>query len=318
MVALGCMLSSEEHPPNNLVSFARQGEEAGFTFALISDHFHPWIDAQGQSPFVWSVLGGIARETRRLQLGTSVTCPTTRIHPAIIAQAAATVACMMPGRFFLGLGSGEALNEHILGDRWPAYERRAAMLEEAIDVIQMLWEGESTTYYGTHYVVENARIYTLPDEPPPIMIAAAGSSSARLASQFGDGLISTAPSTEVIDTFTASGDPTRPRYGLMKVCYDEDPASARATAYRLWPTTALHGELGQELPTPKHFEQAARSVTEADVAEQVVCGNDPAEHLAQIRAFVDAGFDHVCIHQIGDDQAGFFRFYQDHIFPEFN
>ena len=169
---IGYALSSEEHAPADLVRYARLAEERGFTYALISDHFHPWTDRQGQSPFVWSVIGAIAEATERLRLGTGVTCPTIRIHPAIIAQAAATAAALMPGRFFLGVGTGENLNEHILGDRWPEGRVRLEMLEEAIEVIRLLWQGGYQSHHGTHYTVEQARLYTLPDEPPPIMVAA--------------------------------------------------------------------------------------------------------------------------------------------------
>src|SRR5438093_7201910 len=168
MVEIGYALSSEEHGPQELVQFARTAEEAGFTFALISDHFHPWIDRQGQSPFVWSVVGGIAQATQRLRLGTGVTCPTIRTHPAIVAQAAATSAVMMDGRFFLGVGTGEELNEHVLGDRWPGPRERLELLEEAIEVIRLLWEGGYQSHYGEHYTVEQARIYDVPDEPPEI------------------------------------------------------------------------------------------------------------------------------------------------------
>ena len=181
MVTLGYTLSGEEHKPNDLVRHAQKAESLGFEFVSISDHFHPWVDKQGESVFVWGVIGGVAHATDRISLGTGVTCPTVRIHPAIIAQAAATAASMMPGRFYLGVGTGENLNEHILGDHWPAYDQRAEMLEEAVDVIRMLWEGESVTYYGNYYTVENARIYTLPDKLPPIMVAAAGEKSAELA-----------------------------------------------------------------------------------------------------------------------------------------
>src|SRR3954465_13378228 len=161
MAELGYALSSEEHRPNDLVRAAQRAEEVGFTFALISDHFHPWVDAQGQSPFVWSVLGGIAHATQRLRVGTGVPCPLVRVHPAIIAQATATVAAMMPGRFFLGVGSGENLNEHILGDRWPLPDERLEMLEEAVEVIRLLWQGGEQTHRGRHYTVDHARVYTL-------------------------------------------------------------------------------------------------------------------------------------------------------------
>src|SRR3954470_4680253 len=201
MPKLGYALSSEEHAPLDLVANARRAEEAGFTFALISDHYHPWVDAQGHGPFVWSVIGGIAHATERLRLGTGVTCPTVRIHPAVIAQAAATSAAMMPGRFFLGVGAGENLNEHILGDYWPSPDERQEMLEEAIDVMRLLWQGGYQTHRGKHYRVENARIYTLPDEPPPIAVAAGGPKAAELAARKGDALISTAPDSELVDAY---------------------------------------------------------------------------------------------------------------------
>src|SRR5256714_6535348 len=167
MFEIGYTLSSEEFGPRDLVRFAQRAEETGFSFALVSDHFHPWIDAQGESPFVWSVIGGVAQATERLRLGTGVTCPLIRIHPGLVAQAAATCEAMMPGRFFLGVGTGENLNEHIFGDRWPAPDERIEMLEEAIDVIRLLWRGGTQTHRGKHYTVDHACIYTLPDPPPP-------------------------------------------------------------------------------------------------------------------------------------------------------
>src|SRR5437764_1742725 len=181
MAEIGYALSSEEHPPSNLVRFAQCAEEAGFSFALISDHFHPWLDRQGHSPFVWSVIGAIAQVTERLRLGTGVTCPLMRYHPAIVAQAAATCAAMMPGRFFLGLGSGENLNEHILGEGWPSAPVRQDMLEEAIDIIRLLWQGGEHSFDGTYFTVDHARVYTLPAEPPPLFLAAAGTKSAEMA-----------------------------------------------------------------------------------------------------------------------------------------
>ncbi|NLX10915.1 MAG: TIGR03557 family F420-dependent LLM class oxidoreductase [Chloroflexi bacterium] len=317
MVNIGYALSGEEHNPRDLVRYAERAEQAGFTFALISDHFHPWIDRQGHSVFVWSVIGGIAQVTTNLQLGTGVTCPTIRIHPAIIAQAAATAAAMMPGRFFLGVGTGENLNEHVLGDRWPPYDLRSDMLEEAIEVIRLLWEGDVTTFYGTFYTVENARIYTLPETLPPIMIAAGGPKAAELAGRLGDGLISTSPKSELVETFEEGGSGSRPRYGQLTVCWADDEATARKIAREWWPTAALGGELSQELPMPAHFEQATQDVTEEQVAKSVVCGNDASRHLEKIQEYIDAGFDHVYIHQVGPDQQGFFQFYEREILPAF-
>src|SRR5437763_8806384 len=209
---LGYAFSSEEHPPRDLVAHARAAEEAGFGFGLISDHFHPWTPRQGRSPFVWSVVGGIAGATERFRLGTGVTCPLIRIHPAIVAQAAATSEAMMPGRFFLGVGTGENLNEHVLGDRWPAPDERLRMLEEAIAVIRELWSGEEVTFRGDFYAVENARIYSLPDELPPIAVAAGKKNAARLAATAGDALISVAPDEEVVSTFREAGGAGKPCY----------------------------------------------------------------------------------------------------------
>jgi coenzyme F420-dependent glucose-6-phosphate dehydrogenase len=316
MLEIGYALSSEEHPPNDLVRYARRAEDVGFTFALISDHYHPWIDRQGHSPLVWSVIGGIAQVTQRLVLGTGVTCPTMRIHPAIIAQAAATSAAMMPGRFFLGVGTGENLNEHILGDRWPPHDVRLEMLEEAVEIIRLLWEGGMQTYRGFYYVVENARIYTLPDQLPPILVAASGSRMAEAAGHIGDGMITTAPEVDLLKQFDAGGGAGKPRYGQLTVCWAPDEATARRIAFEYWPTAAVQGELTQELPTPAHFEQAAMMVDEEEVAQAIVCGPDPERHVAGVKEFAEAGYDHVYIHQIGPDQEGFFRFYEREVLPK--
>jgi coenzyme F420-dependent glucose-6-phosphate dehydrogenase len=316
MFALGYALSSEEHTPNDLIRYARRAEEAGFSFALISDHYHPWIDRQGHSPFVWSVIGGIAHATQRLILGTGVTCPTVRIHPAIIAQAAATSAAMMPGRFFLGVGTGENLNEHILGDRWPAHDMRQEMLEEAIEIIRTLWQGDTLTYRGGYYTVENARIYTLPDQLPPILMAASGPRAAEAAGRLADGFITTTPEADLLKRFEAAGGSGKPSYGQLTVCWAQDEASARRTAYEYWPTAAIKGELTQELPTPAHFEQAAKMVREEDVAQAVICGPDAERHIAALKEFIDAGYGHVYVHQVGPDQEGFFRFYEQEVLPK--
>jgi G6PDH family F420-dependent oxidoreductase len=317
MVEIGYALSSEEHAPNDLVRHARLAEEAGFTYALISDHFHPWVDTQGHSPFVWGVIGGIAQATQRLRLGTGVTCPIIRIHPAIIAQAAATAAAMMPGRFFLGVGTGERLNEHILGDAWPAHAVRLEMLEEAVEVIRLLWKGGTQSHYGYYYTVENARIYTLPDEPPAIMVAASGPEAAEVAGQIGDGFIGTSPEAELIKTFQANGGAGKPRFGQVTVCWATDEAAAKRTANEVWPNAGLKGPLGTELAQPAHFQQAAAMITEDDVAKEVVCGPDPERHAAMIQKYADAGYDHAYVHQVGPDQEGFIRFYAREILPRF-
>jgi coenzyme F420-dependent glucose-6-phosphate dehydrogenase len=317
MVELGYALSSEEHPPNELVHYARRAEEVGFTFALISDHYHPWIDQQGQAPFVWSVIGAISAVTQRLRLGTGVTCPIMRIHPAIIAQAAATSAAMMPGRFFLGLGAGEALNEHILGEHWPVTDIRQDMLEEAVDILRLLWQGEEVSYWGDFFDVENARIYTLPDPLPPIYIASSGVDSAALAAEIGDGLITTKADEKVASKFENSGGKGKPRIGQVKVCWAETENQALDTVYKYWPTETIPGPLHSDLPTPDHFEAAVKLIHKEDLRQSVVLGPDPQRHLEKIQKYVDLGYDQVYVHQVGPDQEGFFRFYEREILPKF-
>jgi coenzyme F420-dependent glucose-6-phosphate dehydrogenase len=315
MMELGYSLSSEEHGPNELIEAAARAEEAGFGFAMVSDHFHPWLDAQGQSPFVWSVLGGIARETSRLRVGTAVTCPLIRMHPAIVAQAAATTQAMFGGRFFLGVGTGERLNEHILGDRWPRPDERREMLEEAIAIMRLLWEGGTRSFDGRFYEVDQARLYTRPETPPAIVMAAGGARAAEMAGRFADGLISTAPSRATVEAFAAAGGAGKPRYGQLKVCWADSEQRAIDTVMRVWPLSGLPGVLNTELATPAQFEAAAKTVEPKDLEGLVVLGPDPAKHLAAIEAFADAGFDHVFVHQVGADQAGFLRFYEHEIMP---
>jgi coenzyme F420-dependent glucose-6-phosphate dehydrogenase len=316
MTEFGYALSSEEHGPTDLVENARRAEEAGFEFAMISDHFHPWTDAQGQSPFVWSVIGGIARETERLRLGTGVTCPTIRTHPAIIAQAAATSAAMMPRRFFLGLGTGENLNEHVVGEGWPAPDERLAMLEEAIEVMRLLWQGGEQTHRGDFYDVEQARLYTLPEEPVEIAVAAAKPKAAELAGRSADAFINTSPDEEIIGAFEDAGGKGKPKYGQITMCWAESVEDGANTACEIWPNAALGGDLGYELPRPAHFEQATEEVTPEDIAEAIPCGPDPKRYLEDIRAYEQAGYTHIYFHQIGYDQEGFFRFWRDELQPK--
>jgi coenzyme F420-dependent glucose-6-phosphate dehydrogenase len=316
MTEFGYKLSSEEHAPLDPVRYSRRAEEAGFGFAMLSDHFHPWIDRQGHSPFAWGVLGAVAQATERLQLGTGVTCPTVRVHPAIVAQAAATTASLAPGRFVLGLGTGENLNEHILGGPWPPAAIRREMLAEAVEIIRGLWEGSVFDHRGRHYRVDQARLYTLPDEPPPILIAASGQAAATMAGQVGDGVIGLAPDRELLEAFDRAGGAGKPRYAEVSVCWAQDEQSARRTALEWWPNAGIEGELPAELPLPRHFEQAAGSVTEEALAKKVACGPDPERHLEMARMYVDAGYDHVWFHQIGPDQDGFFDVYEQDVLPQ--
>ena len=315
MPELGFALSSEDHPPNELVRQAQLAERAGFTFALISDHYHPWVDAQGHSPFVWSTLGGIAQATSTIRVGTGVTCPTIRIHPAILAQAAATVAAMMPGRFFIGVGSGENLNEHVLGDRWPLPDERLELLEEAVEVIRLLWQGGEQTRRGPHYTVDHARVYTLPDEPPDIFVAGTAPKAAQLAGRIGDGFISTAPESDYVKAFEDAGGKGKPKLGMMHCAHDVDAKTGLERAAREWPNLALKGPLSQDLATPADFEAAAAMVDEADVAESCPHGPDPEPYLEQIGAYADAGFTHVYLHQIGDNQDEFAEFARRELLP---
>jgi coenzyme F420-dependent glucose-6-phosphate dehydrogenase len=311
----GYNLSSEEHSPNDLVKNAMRAEEIGFEFALISDHYHPWLDRQGHSPFVWSLIGGIAHTTQRLRLGTGVTCPIMRIHPAIIAQAAATAAAMMPGRFFFGIGSGENLNEHILGDPWPPAPVRLEMLEEAVEIIRELWKGEEYSHYGVYFFVEDARIYTLPEELPPIYMASSAETSAELAGRISDGVISTAPDEKVMKNFEEGGGQGKPRYGKVNVCWAPTVEEGENIVFEEWRNTGIKGELTQELRTPGLMEQAASMVTKEEATKHIACGPDPEKHIEQIRKYAEAGFDHIYLHQIGPNQEGFFQFYEKEIFP---
>jgi G6PDH family F420-dependent oxidoreductase len=314
---LGYALSSEEHPPNRLVANARRAEDVGFTFALISDHYHPWVDAQGQSPFVWSVIGGIAQSTQRLRLGTGVTCPTIRTHPAIIAQAAATSQVMMEGRFFLGVGTGEELNEHVTGARWPGPQERLEMLEEAIEVMRELWTGEVVSREGKHYRVRHARLYTLPEAPPPILVSGFGPKSVDLAGRVGDGYVTTMPDGELIERFRSAGGQGKPVQAGIKVCYAPDEAEARRMAHRLWPNEVLPGELAQVLSTPEHFRQATELVTEEMIAEAVPCGPDLDRHSEALQEFADAGVDELYVQQIGGGRE-FFEAYAREVLPRFS
>ncbi len=312
---VGYKLSSEEFGPLELVRLARRAEEAGFRFGLISDHFHPWTDRQGQSPFVWSVLGPIAQRTERLVVGTGVTCPIIRLHPAIVAHAAATAAVMLRGRFFLGVGSGENLNEHITGQRWPPVEVRQAMMEEAVGVIRLLWQGGYRDHHGRFYTVENARLYTRPPEPPPIYVAAGGPRAAGLAARLGDGLVMSEMKPDVLRAFEQAGGAGKPRYVELTVCWAPDEAQARRTAFEAWRIAGFVGLLHQDLAIPAHFEKVAEMATEDRIAEVVLCGPDAGRHLEALTKHAEAGYTHVAVHQVGPDQEGFFRFYEREVLP---
>ena len=317
MVHLGYTLSSEEFGPQTLADNARLAEEAGFAFASISDHFHPWLDSQGHSPFVWGALGAISQTTTSMLIGTGVTCPILRTHPAIIAQAAATAADLLPGRFYFGVGTGEALNEHILGQQWPPLSMRREMLSEAIDLIRTLWSGNYVTTEGRFYRVDNARIYTLPRDLPPIHVAAGGQKAAELAAEIGDGLIATSPDRELIDHFKEKGG-KGPIIGQLTVCWGEDEEMQAETARHYWANAAIPGQLGQELAIPTYFEQAAELVTNEKIKEAMPCGPDIEKIVEEVQAFERAGFTHVYLHQVGPDQEPFIAMAKERLLPRFS
>ncbi|WP_411122627.1 TIGR03557 family F420-dependent LLM class oxidoreductase [Streptomyces sp. x-19] len=314
MAEYGYFLACEEHGPAALVDQARMAEEAGFTSLWISDHYHPWNEAQGQSPFVWSVIGALSQATS-LPIETAVTCPTIRLHPAVTAQAAATAAVQTGGTFRLGVGSGEALNEHVLGDRWPQAAVRLEMLEEAVAVMRKLFTGEEVSHHGKHYTVENARLYTVPEQPVPVDVSGFGPAATELAGRIGDGFITMTPDEDAVERFRRAGGKTKTVRGGLKVCWAPDRAQGVKTAHHLWANEQLPGELPQILPTPSHFEQANHLVTLNQVADAVPCGPDPNTHVSAITSYVEAGFDSVYIGQIGPDQEKFFEFYAAEILP---
>lgn len=315
MTTYGYFLSSEELSPGELVENAVRGEQAGFERLWISDHYHPWNDEQGESAFVWAVLGAIAARTERVVVTTAVTCPTVRIHPAVIAQAVATTQVLFGGRFQFGVGTGEALNEHIFGDAWPHTDVRLEMLEEAVQVIRALWEGGTVNHRGQHYTVDAARIYSLPETLPPILISGFGPKATELAGRIGDGYMNVAPDGDLVTLYRDSGG-TGPTHVGVKVCWAQDPAKARKTVHRLWAHQAVPGEAAQVLYSPHQFEQISSVVTEEMAVGAVAAvGNDVAEFVEALKPYAEAGFDEVYISQIGPDQEGFLRFWTEELEP---
>jgi G6PDH family F420-dependent oxidoreductase len=315
MTVFGAFLSTEEHPPLALVDQAVRAEQAGFEALWVSDHYHPWNDAQGQAPFVWTVLGGIAARTSTVRCTTAVTAPVVRIHPAVVAQAAATTAAMFQGRFALGVGSGEALNEHILGQAWPTLDIRLEMLEEAVEVIRALWTGELVRHRGTYYTVDTARLYTLPDSPPPVLVSGFGPKAVELAARIGDGYIGVSPDADLLRLYRDRNGRGLAQGGL-KVCWSPDEAAARRHVQRLWAHQAVPGEVSQVLPSPAHFEQISQIVTE-DMAVGAVgaVGSRVEEFVEAVRPYVDAGYDEVYLSQIGPEQDGWFDFWERELHP---
>lgn len=314
MVRLGYKLMSEEHGPKELVRNAQRAEEAGFDFAAISDHFLPWLDEQAHAPLAWPVLGAIAHATDRLGLMTAVTCPTMRYHPAVIAQGAATLALLTDGRFTLGLGSGERLNEHVVGIGWPGVGERHKRLREAIDIIQGLLEGTLTNYRGQYLQLDDAQLYDRPSKKPPVILAAGGPQAARLAGEQADGLMATEADKELIEAFQAGGG-SGPRYCEVSMCCAEREDDARETAHKYFRWSVTGWPVQAELPDTKSFEAASKHVTPDDVAAQVTCGPSAERHLKAVSKFIDAGFDHIVFTQIGPDQEYFFDMFEKELAP---
>jgi G6PDH family F420-dependent oxidoreductase len=310
---IGYFLSCEEYGPGELVEQAQAAERAGFDGLWISDHYHPWNAEQGHSPFVWGVIGALSQACS-LPVTTAVTCPTVRLHPALVAQAAGTAGRLLDGRFILGVGTGEALNEHILGDPWPTEEQRLEMLEEAVALIRELWTGRVVSWDGRHYRVDHARVYDVPAPPPEIFVSGFGPKSVDLATRIGDGYINTAPDPDLVQRFRA-GSQGKPAHAGAKVAYATTAEEGWDHAHRLWANAGLPGELAQVLPTPEHFEQASRLVTRESTRESVVAGSDPVSHLEQIQRYRDAGYDALYVANMGPHYREMIAFYGEQILP---
>ncbi len=312
----GYKLMTEEHGPRALVENARHAEAAGFDFVSISDHFHPWLEVQGHSPFAWSVLGAIAQTTSTIAITTGLTCPVIRYHPAIVAQAAATIAVMSEGRFSLAVGAGERLNEHVTGARWPSVPERHEMLGEAIDIFRTLWGGGVHTIRGRHFTVDHARVYDTPPGPIPIVLGISGPHGLALAvDKNADGVMATAPDKTLADGFRAkAGD--KPRYCEVTLAYGPDEAAALKMARDRFRFGALGWPAMSEIPHVEAFEGASQFVRPEDMADSVGAGPDPEKHLAAIRKFADAGFDHICLLGVGPDQTGFIEFFERELKPK--
>ncbi|MFC4150012.1 TIGR03557 family F420-dependent LLM class oxidoreductase [Micromonospora mangrovi] len=307
---IGYKLSSEGFGPHDLIQQAVRAEQAGFDFVEMSDHFHPWLDVQGHSSFTWTVFGAIAARTERIGLATGVTCPTVRYHPAIIAQAAATLAIVSNGRFTLGVGAGERLNEHVVGQGFPSVRGRHERLREALEIIRLLWRGGYRSYEGKHLRLEDARVFDLPDEPPVIAVAASGPVSAAIAAEYGDGLFATEPKPDLVEAYRRGGG-DGPRYAEVPVAWAADEQQAVRAAWETSRWAVTGWKVMSELPNPVNFDAASRTVTEDDIRQQFAVGPDPEVHVAAVQKYVDAGFDHLVLQNAGPDPDGFIDFYRD-------
>lgn len=301
MVKIGYTMMTEQAGPKDLVAHVVHAEEVGFDFSVTSDHYFPWLDAQGHASYAWSVLGAAAQATSRIPLMTYVTCPTMRYHPAVVAQKAATVQLLSDGRFRLGLGSGENLNEHVVGGGWPAADVRQEMLGEAVEIIRALFAGGYVDHHGTHFDVESAKLWDLPDRPPPIGIAVSGRQSCALAGRLADLVIATEPEGELLTEFDRHGGTGKPRVGQLPVSYDPDWGVAVARAHEQFRWFGGGWKVNSELPGTAGFAGATRFVRPEDVAESIPCGDDVDAFVDAVRPFVEAGFTEVALIQIGGE-----------------
>jgi G6PDH family F420-dependent oxidoreductase len=312
MVQVGFKLFAEGFAPGELVRQAVRAEKTGFDFVEISDHFHPWLPSHGHSGFVWSVLAAIAARTDRIALATGVTCPFIRYHPAIVAQAAATTAVLSEGRFTLGLGSGERLNEHVVGQGWPPVHLRHEMLREAVEIIRLLWSGGYHSYRGAHLTLEDARVFDLPDTPPLVAVAAGGPRSAELAARHGDALFATEPKPELIDAYQEHGG-RGPKYAEVPLAWAKDEDTAAASAREMFRFGPMGWKVQAELPNPVNFEAATAFVRDDDMRAAFGCGPEPQRHLDVAKQFSDAGFDRLALINAGPDVDGFLDFAGEHL-----
>ncbi|MEU7847762.1 TIGR03557 family F420-dependent LLM class oxidoreductase [Micromonospora parva] len=305
---IGYKLASEGYGPQEIIRQAVLAERAGFDFVEMSDHFHPWLDAQGHSSFTWSVLGAIAAKTSTLRLATGVTCPTVRYHPAIIAQAAATMALISDGRFTLGVGAGERLNEHVVGQGFPSVRGRHERLREALEIIRLLWQGGYQSYEGRHLHLEDARVFDLPDTLPVIAVAASGEASARLAAELGDGLFATEADASIVEHYRRAQG-AGPRYAEVPLAWatDERQAVQAVLQTSRWMVTGW--KVMSELPNPVNFDAASAYVEEKHIRQLFAVGPDPEPHVAKVRSYVEAGFDHIVLQNAGPDPDGFLDFF---------
>jgi G6PDH family F420-dependent oxidoreductase len=315
MTEYGYTLMGEQAGPRQLVQDAVRAEAAGFDFAACSDHYNPWLAEQGHAPHAWPVLGAVAQMTERMRLMSFVTCPTRRYHPVLVAQQAATVGLLSGGRFTLGLGGGENLNEHVVGG-WPHVRVRHRMLAEAVQIIQALLTGQRIHYDGEYFEVPEAYLWDRPVEGVPIGVAVSGPDSCRLAANYADAMIATEPKASLVQEFEAQGGVCRPRYGQVPVCFGPDEAQCRRVVYEQFRWNWLGWPVNSELPDPAAFASATASVTEEQAAAPMACGPDLDRHVAAVRAYEAAGFTHVALLQVGGEgQADFLDFAEKELLP---